>query len=132
MPTKSFRQFDNPLDLTANRAWDRLYPLDNLVEVRREDSSLLSIFSTLSSPTIETTITNVVQSEPVADRYAAAVSFLSSSGLAGRNISTVNNNTDRDAMLKVIGFLLGIIDLNGLILGTPAPIVPQNKVIKNS
>lgn len=126
--TKEFRQFNNPLNLTSHRAWDRLYPLDNLVEARLEDSGLLSIYSTLSSSVINTTITNVVQSEPVADRYQAAVSFLSSSGLAGRNISTVNNNADRDAMLKVIGFLLGIIDLNGLILGSPAPTQPKNKV----
>lgn len=128
MSNKTFRQFNNPLNLTANRAWDRLYPLDNLVETRLEDSGLLSIYSTLNSTVINTTITNVVQSEPVADRYVAAVAFLSSSGLAGRNISTVNNNTDRDAMLKVIGFLLGIIDLNGLILGNPAPTQPKNKV----
>jgi hypothetical protein len=39
--------------------------------------------------------------------------FLVSSGLAGRNISTINNNADRDAAMKVVYFALGLCNSDG-------------------
>lgn len=48
-------------------------------------------------------------------RLSNLSAFLISSGLAGRNLSTVNNNTDRDALLKVICFQLGLCDSGGVI-----------------
>lgn len=57
-----------------------------------------------------------------AARLSAIQPFLISSGLAGENLSALNNNADRDALLKVICFLLGFADSNGVIVSvTPDP-----------
>lgn len=39
-------------------------------------------------------------------------------GLAGQNLSSINSNADRDALLFSICYLLGICDETGLILAT--------------
>lgn len=62
----------------------------------------------------------------IAARRAAAIAFLASSGLAGRAISSVNNNSDRDAWNKAVGLVLGLTDQNYIILGTPVPVANPN------
>jgi len=36
--------------------------------------------------------------------------------LVGRNISSINNNADRDTLLRTMAYLLGVCDENGIIL----------------
>lgn len=61
-----------------------------------------------------------------AGRNTAVASRLAS--LSGRNISTINNNADRDTMNQATWFLLGLCDKDGIILAQPAEaMVPQNK-----
>jgi hypothetical protein len=123
---KSYRQFDNPLELSARRAWDRLYSLDNGVEVKFEDSGMLSIFSILTDLTIDTVLSTVNYTEPLANRRNVASNLLVSSTLAGRNLSTVNNNSDRDDLIKIICYLLAIADEDGIIFSNPPPTAPEN------
>jgi len=52
-----------------------------------------------------------------ANRRAAAV--LSLAPLVGRNISSINNNSDRELLNRATYFILGICDEDGVILATP-------------
>jgi hypothetical protein len=125
---KYYRQFDNPLELSAKRAWDRLYPLDNTVEVRLEDTGLLSIYSILTDASIDTVLSTINYTEPSANRHNVASGLLVSSTLAGRNLSTVNNNLDRDSLIQIICYLLAIADENGIIFSNPPPSSPNSNI----
>lgn len=61
-------------------------------------------------------------------RIANLDSFIISSGLVDKHLSTVNNNPDRDALFQVICFKLGICDAGGTIrLSTwVPPVQPTN------
>lgn len=47
------------------------------------------------------------------------------SPLVGRNITSINNNADRDALIQAICYNLGICDENGLIQAQPAELEAQ-------
>lgn len=121
----TWRQFDNPLNLTQQRAFDRLYPFDKNILVRLEDSNLVGVVSILTDLQIQTVLSNPSQAEPMALRKAAAIEHMNASGLVGRNISTVNNNAERDALMRAVCYICGITDENGIILGTPNPVVTK-------
>lgn len=51
---------------------------------------------------------------------ANAANQIASATLAGRNITSINNNADRDALMRAVCYQLGIVDGNGIILASPA------------
>lgn len=55
---------------------------------------------------------------------------ISLGNLAGRNITSINNNVDRDALMRAICYQLGIVDENGIILAQTAQNVPNPQTPK--
>ena len=58
-----------------------------------------------------------VEANSKANRHTAAIAVLAS--IAGRNITTINNTADRDALMQAICYELGICDEFGFILADP-------------
>ena len=120
------RIFQNPNDLSESIVNGRLLLLDSTASARIYKSlgfSHFGIDSTLTDAQIITVLsTTATTAEAQASfqlRRSAALAKLVSSGLAGRNITSVNNTADRDALNVVICYMLGLTDANGLILGNP-------------
>lgn len=62
---------------------------------------------------------DIINPEKAAKKARKAAAIATINGLAGRNLSSINNTADRDALLKAICYMLGICDENGLILEQP-------------
>lgn len=121
-------RFDNPLNLTEQRAYDRLFPSDGSVFVELEPSNKFRVVSlTMSEDAIRFALSNPGQAEPIADRLTAATALLESSKLAGQNISTIKAE-DRDSLFKAICYLVGICDAEGNIYRSPKPSANRKRV----
>lgn len=58
----------------------------------------------------------IVEPTKKAKRLRKNASVLSLAPLVGRNISSINNNADREMLNQAVYFMLGICDENGIIL----------------
>lgn len=114
----TYRQFDNPQELSADVIYDRLRVSDAAVKVLVEPGGLVDIFSSLDEGVIKGVLTST-EGGPAESRRDVVIGIISDNDLAGRLITTLENTADTDALMQIFAYSLCIIDENGFILAEP-------------
>lgn len=130
----TFRQFDNPNNLTMQVLLFRIKPLDteatiridNFITTEGQPYQYINVESDILTDTqieqvVSTPVTVAETNKKLSENLAEdnAISILTAGGLGGVNVNDVNNNADRDTLMRALCFKAGLCDYLGVLYGEP-------------